>query len=202
MWKSEMMTKPRPTMFKFIAIIDKSQIIREGLTALLRNNDLCQRIGSLEHPDEWLPAFHDIEPDLLIINPELWQNEAKRLAHIDKKTIIVGLIYQYCDRETLSQFDDTIYITDTGETIVNKLRKLQKHTKLPVAQNLSIREKDVLKLLLQGFSNKEVADKLAISIHTVIAHRKNIIEKTGIRSLPGLAVYAILNNISDMEEIG
>ncbi|MDR0814116.1 MAG: hypothetical protein LBN37_00020 [Bacteroidales bacterium] len=47
-----------------------------------------------------------------------------------------------------------------------------------------------------------MATKLVISVHTAIAHRKNIIEKTGIRSLPGLAVYAILNNISDMEDIG
>jgi DNA-binding NarL/FixJ family response regulator len=190
-------------MFKFIAIIEKSHIIREGLTVLLRGNNICQRIGSLEHPDEWLPAFKDIEPDLVIINPDLWQkSEGKRPGPIGTKTNIVGLIYQYCDKETLMQFDETIYITDSDEVIVNKLLKLQKQAKLPTMQNLSAREKDVLKLLLHGLSNKEVAEKLTISIHTAIAHRKNIIEKTGIRSLPGLAVYAILNNISDMEEIG
>ncbi|MDR3094268.1 MAG: LuxR C-terminal-related transcriptional regulator [Bacteroidales bacterium] len=189
-------------MFKFIAIIDKSHIIREGLAALLRNNNLCQRIGSLEHPDEWLPAFKDAEPDLVITNPGLWQkSDSKRWGHSSEKSI-VGLIYQYCDREMLAQFDETIYITDSDETIVNKLRHLQKHNKPPATQSLSAREKDVLKLLLQGLSNKEVATKLVISVHTAIAHRKNIIEKTGIRSLPGLAVYAILNNISDMENIG
>ena len=99
-------------------------------------------------------------------------------------------------------FDETIYITDSDEAIINKLRHTQKHSndnsENPV---LTVREKDVLRLLLQGYSNKEVADKLVISTHTVIAHRKNIVEKTGIRSLPGLAVYAILNNISDIEQI-
>jgi DNA-binding NarL/FixJ family response regulator len=191
------------TMFKFIAVIDKSHIIREGMTALLRNNNLCQRIGSLEHTDEWSPAFKDAEPDLVIINPDLWQrSEGKKPGRINENAIIVGLIYQYCDKETLAQFDETIYITDSDEVIVNKLLHLQKQHKPPATQSLSAREKDVLKLLLQGLSNKEVAEKLILSIHTVIAHRKNIIEKTGIRSLPGLAVYAILNNISDMEEIG
>ncbi|GHU89316.1 hypothetical protein FACS1894155_06040 [Bacteroidia bacterium] len=58
-----------------------------------------------------------------------------------------------------------------------------------------------MRLLLRGQSNKEVADHLSISPHTVVSHRKNIIEKTGIRSLSGLAVYAILNNIADMEDL-
>ncbi|MDR0814115.1 MAG: hypothetical protein LBN37_00015 [Bacteroidales bacterium] len=124
-------------MFKFIAIIDKSHIIREGLTVLLRGANLCQRIGSLEHPDEWSPAFKDAEPDLVIINPDLWQKgEGKRGGHISEKTIIVGLIYQYHDKEMLAQFDETIYITDSGETIVNKLRHLQKHNKPPATQSL------------------------------------------------------------------
>jgi DNA-binding NarL/FixJ family response regulator len=190
-------------MFKLISIIDKSHIIREGMAALLHNYNICQRIGNLEHLDEWQLAFKDIEPDLVIINPDLWmREESKRRKRISEKTIIVGLIYQYCDKETLAQFDETIYITDSDEVIVNKLCNLQRQSKTPVTQSLSTREKDVLKLLLQGLSNKEVAEKLIISTHTVIAHRKNIIEKTGIRSLPGLAVYAILNNISDMDEIG
>ena len=192
-------------MFKLIAVIDESHIIREGMAALLRNNNICQRIGSLEELKEWRLAFKDIEPDMVIINPNLWpKGESKKLKakyHISDKPIFVGIIYQFCDRETLAQFDETIYITDSDETILNKLRNLKKQngetTKL-----LTAREKDVLKLLLQGFSNKEAANKLIISTHTVIAHRKNIIEKTGIRSLSGLAMYALLNNISDMEQIG
>lgn len=190
-------------MFKLIAIIDKSHIIREGLAALLRHNGICQRIGSLEQVDEWPSAFKDAKPDLLIVNPDEWlKGDPKQRVHISEKTTVVGLVYHYYDKETLVQFDETVYITDSDEVIVNKLRNLKQHGKTSARQNLSEREKDVLKLLLQGFSNKEVADKLIISTHTVIAHRKNIVEKTGIRSLAGLAVYAILNNICEMEQIG
>ncbi|MFW5781575.1 MAG: response regulator transcription factor, partial [Bacteroidota bacterium] len=60
---------------------------------------------------------------------------------------------------------------------------------------LSERETDVLVQLLKGLSNKEIAEKLHISKHTVISHRKNIVEKTGIKSLPGLTIYAISKKI-------
>ncbi|HPD95360.1 MAG TPA: helix-turn-helix transcriptional regulator, partial [Tenuifilaceae bacterium] len=65
--------------------------------------------------------------------------------------------------------------------------------------DLSKREIDVLKLLAKGFSNKEIADKLNISIHTVMSHRKNIMDKTGIRSLPGLTIFAVTKKIITLE---
>ena len=60
---------------------------------------------------------------------------------------------------------------------------------------LSEREIDVLKLLVAGNANKEIADKLNISTHTVISHRKNISQKTGIKSVSGLTIYAVVKNI-------
>lgn len=73
-----------------------------------------------------------------------------------------------------------------------------------IAENPNIeltdREIDVLRLLLAGNSNKEVADKLNISTHTVISHRKNITSKTSIKSLAGLTIYAIQNGIIEMSD--
>lgn len=66
---------------------------------------------------------------------------------------------------------------------------------------LSAREIDVLKLLVKGLSNKEVANKLFISTHTVMSHRKNISRKLAIKSVAGLTVYAILNGIIDMDDL-
>lgn len=62
---------------------------------------------------------------------------------------------------------------------------------------LSAREKDVLRLLVKGKINKEIADELCISINTVITHRKNITSKTGIKSVSGLSIYALMNGISE-----
>jgi len=66
---------------------------------------------------------------------------------------------------------------------------------------LSDREKEILVSVAQGLLNKEIADKHHISINTVITHRKNITRKTGIKTVPGLTVYAILNNLIDINSI-
>ncbi|MBK8882774.1 MAG: helix-turn-helix transcriptional regulator [Bacteroidales bacterium] len=66
---------------------------------------------------------------------------------------------------------------------------------------LSERETEVLKLLSKGLSNKEIADSLNISIHTVISHRKNLTQKTGIKSQSGLTIYALSNNIISLENL-
>ena len=63
---------------------------------------------------------------------------------------------------------------------------------------LSDREKEVLVQVAKGLLNKEIADKLCISVNTVITHRKNITRKTGIKTTPGLTVYAILNGLVDI----
>lgn len=66
---------------------------------------------------------------------------------------------------------------------------------------LSERESAVLLLLLEGYANKEVADQLHISTHTVITHRKNICKKTGIKSLAGLTIYAIQNGLIEVNDL-
>ena len=66
---------------------------------------------------------------------------------------------------------------------------------------LSDREKEILVSVAQGLLNKEIADRHNISINTVITHRKNITRKTGIKTVAGLTVYAILNNLVDINSI-
>ena len=66
---------------------------------------------------------------------------------------------------------------------------------------LSEREIDVLKAVALGLSNKEIAEKLFISINTVVTHRKNITEKLGIKTIAGLTVYALMNNFISPEEV-
>ena len=67
---------------------------------------------------------------------------------------------------------------------------------------MSNRETEVLVRVAKGMTNKDISDVLNISVHTVITHRKNIVKKTGIKSVSGLTVYALLNNLIDESEIG
>lgn len=70
-----------------------------------------------------------------------------------------------------------------------------------ISETLSTREKDVLKLIVKGFINKEIADKLNISTATVIFHRNNICEKMGTRSISKLTIYAVLSGIVELNDI-
>ncbi|MFH0759247.1 MAG: helix-turn-helix transcriptional regulator [Bacteroidota bacterium] len=65
---------------------------------------------------------------------------------------------------------------------------------------LTPREKTILRLVSMGLTNKQIADQLFLSAHTVITHRKNISGKLGIKSVSGLTIYAIVNNIITIEE--
>lgn len=67
--------------------------------------------------------------------------------------------------------------------------------------DLSVREIEVLVLLTRGFINKEIADRLNISLTTVITHRKNITEKLGIKSLSGLTIYAVMRGYVEPHEL-
>jgi DNA-binding NarL/FixJ family response regulator len=68
-------------------------------------------------------------------------------------------------------------------------------------EQLSDREKDVIVALVQGMTNKEIADHLYISINTVITHRRNIARKLQIHSPAGLTIYAIVNNLVDISSV-
>lgn len=68
-------------------------------------------------------------------------------------------------------------------------------------EELSDREKEVLACVVKGMTNKEVADRLFISLNTVLTHRKNIARKLQIRSVAGLTIYAIVNKLVNLEEV-
>ena len=83
-------------------------------------------------------------------------------------------------------------------------RKSSPRNPYPVTPNpeeLSDRERDVLVQVVRGLSNKEIADVLCISIHTVISHRKNITRKLNIHSTAGLTIYAIVNKLVDLNSL-
>ena len=109
------------------------------------------------------------------------------------------------DDEALRQYDNSISIYDAPVTIVKKLRDAiasREEITEPEGPDLSVREKEILVCVAKGMLNKEIADYYNISIHTVITHRKNITRKTGIKTIAGLTVYALLNNLIDSGSVG
>jgi DNA-binding NarL/FixJ family response regulator len=110
------------------------------------------------------------------------------------------------DAETLQYFDGILDIYDDGRMLPRKILKIvetERQTNGQLSDNveLSEREKEILVALAQGLANKEIADKLHISTHTVISHRKNIVRKTGIKTVSGLTLYALFNNLISQDEL-
>ena len=105
-------------------------------------------------------------------------------------------------------------IYQSEEQLVKDILKLHQHAHhnghpaeaipppMPVIEHeLSAREIEVLVLITKGLINKEIADKLNISLTTVITHRKNITEKLGIKSVSGLTIYAVMNGYVEADRI-
>lgn len=97
-------------------------------------------------------------------------------------------------------------VKDSQELILEQIQNLfasETNNCLPgeTSKDLSLREVEVLQLIVKGITNKEIADKLNISLNTVLTHRKNITSKLGIKTVSGLTFYAIMNGLISGEEI-
>ena len=69
-----------------------------------------------------------------------------------------------------------------------------------IEDELSEREKDVVRLICQEFTNKEIAEKLFISQRTVESHRQRIIDKLGVKNTVGIVIYAVINDIFNVDK--
>ncbi len=190
-----------------IGIVEPSQLVFEGLSGLLLKSGQHYQVFKIEDIDEILASIGEYELNLVIVNPVQLYNRAKVFKHIRKSTQVkwAALVYSFFDTETLLNFDDIIRVTDTPEAIIDTINKIAgtDSTDNDNAQqeSLSERETEVLVQLVNGLSNKEIADKLNISIHTVISHRKNITQKTGIKSQSGLTIYALSNKVISLDNL-
>ena len=184
-----------------IAVIEPSQIIFEGLSNILlkfKKNFYIYRFSDLE---ELKKSGSKLDFSIALLNPSAVQNkmaEFVRLKNSITGIMWIGLIYSYFDNDLLQKFDDTLSINSSPDQIFSKIGQGNSPAKNQF-EELSEREIEVLTQMVAGLSNKEIADKLNISIHTVISHRKNITEKTGIKSLSGLTIYAITKKIIPLE---
>lgn len=105
------------------------------------------------------------------------------------------------DLATHCAIEDNILLPAVRQLEKKRPLKQEKTLTIQDTEPLSEREKDVLIELVKGLSNKEIADALNISIHTVITHRKNITRKLNIHSPAGLTIYAIVNNLVDINNL-
>ena len=181
-----------------VLIVEPSEVIIEGLKAILQDQIRFKVLEPVTDADRLAERIIASRPDILLINPTV-VNDVTALPGKQDMTI-VALVYQYMSRDALKNYDAMVDIRDSRAAIVEILAQASPDESRSVHSNyeLTKRETAVLVQLAQGKTNKEIADALNVSVHTVISHRKNITHKTGIKSVAGLTVYAMLNNLRDL----
>lgn len=191
-----------------IAIIDSNTLSLLGLKQLLLNVlpimtiDTYGSFAELESndPEQY---FHYFVSMNIVISNRIFFSKRRR------KTIVLTLSLN--DTSQLSEFH-SLCINQPEQQLVRSLLMLEQHAhaggrNLPpmprVLQQkiLSDREIEVMALIVQGHINKEIADQLNISLSTVITHRKNIMDKLGMKSVSALTIYAVMHGYVDINKI-
>ena len=194
---------------KKVLLIMPSKIVARGIESVLGELGEFRVEGILTDLSRTSEAhLKNMDVDVIIIDPCVFDYVSRgsgrsRIAEYSDAAV-VALQTIPMDAEDFKTYDGAVNIFDDPVTIVMKLREAcSSHQENPEAEShdLSAREKEILVCVAKGMLNKEIADVCNLSIHTVITHRKNITRKTGIKTVAGLTVYALLHNLIDSNSI-
>lgn len=202
-------------------IVDDHRILRDGIKALLREMKNVELVGEASNGMELLPLLHDCKVDLILMDinmPKMNGIEATRealkicpsvkiivlsmhddITHYDAMVqlgvdgfLLKESNYDELENAIESVFDGRPYFSQ--ELLLKLLRAKRENSSIQISQ----REKDVLKLICQGLSTAEIADKLFLSVSTIEKHRAELLVKTNSPNSTALAVFAIKNNLVDL----
>lgn len=191
-----------------VAVAETSVIVRSGVVAVLKRlPDLAVQSVEITSMEGLQNCMQGHQPDILVINPSFggWFNvEEFRTNYPQASTRCVSLLCSVTDTNLLKGYDESIALYDDMETLNKKLVQLMNITQDEIdseQETLSQREKEIICCVVRGMTNKETAEKLFLSIHTVITHRRNIARKLQIHSPAGLTIYAIVNKLVELSEV-
>lgn len=194
---------------KKVFIIIPSIVIARGLESIFADMGEFRAAGIISDLSRVNGGrLKNVDADIVLLDPSVFSAESRANARavIAEYTDapVVAIESALMDEESLRQYDAVISIFDSPAEIVKKMRGAMAASGEAAktdGDELSSREKEILVGVATGMLNKEIADKYNISVYTVITHRKNITRKTGIKTVAGLTVYALLNNLIDINSI-
>ena len=208
-----------------IFLADDHQIFRESIHLLLSFEEDMEVVGEASNGGDVIHAMDKAEADLILMDVSMHGLngiETTRLvkqAHPNVKVLILSMnsnsqqILQALEAgvdgyllKTVGKNEvlrairalnegNSYYCKEVTAIIVQELGKKNKPHKIGKGDVLSAREIEILKLIAQEFSNPEIAKQLFISVRTVESHRRNILDKLGVKNTAGLVRYAIENEL-------
>lgn len=192
-----------------IALIEPSDIVCAGIKSMLATTDEFDIVSTSADLRQWSAAPKASSADIILVNPSVADRHGRanlrQLLSVRPETVLSALVYGYFSQDELNQYDCVVDVEDAKDDIAKKLRRAVENKSetetVRESAELSDREKEILTSLVEGHTNKEIASIYNLSVHTVISHRKNISRKTGIKTVSGLTVYALLNNLVKADDV-
>ena len=204
-------------------LVDDHNVVRSGLATFLRAYDDLEIVGEAKNGLEAVHLCHEKQPDVILMDlmmPEMDGIVATQaiLAECPQIKIIAmtsfedeklvqgvlaaGAISYLIKNVTSDELAKAIRDAVSGKPTLspeaaNVLIQANRPTKQPLV-DLTEREQEVLKLVVQGLSNQQIADSLFISITTVKAHISNILSKLGVSSRAEAIAYALKHNLATL----
>ena len=212
-----------------ILLADDHQIMREGLKALLGRRTSIEVIAEAENGIQALSIARKERPDVIVMDiamPDINGIEVTRQLKSELPDIKIIALSMHSDRRFVSEilkagasayvlkhaaFEDlekaikavmigrTFLSADILESVVNDYVSQLSSSEYDAYRQLSDRERQVLQLLAEGNSTKEIAFKLHVSVKTIESHRQNIMNKLGIRTLAGLTKFAVREGLTSLD---
>ena len=191
-----------------IVIAESSDLLYGGIMAILYQSEHEYNVTRLLSFEEIEETLTNKSIEVLIINPILMFGNSKGVKRLKRNypQLLIGCLnMNILDTNTLMVYDFILNIYDSSSQILSVINNQLNLKQLDngdreESEILSDRETEVLLQLIKGHTNKEIADILYISVHTVISHRRNIMIKTGIRSQAGLALYAVSKSLISLDD--
>ena len=210
------------TTFK-ILLVDDHQMFIDGMKSILHKQNIFQVVAEAQDGNEALNILTNQEIDILITDISMPKMSGIELTKIVKQKypeIKVIIVSMHNDRAVVSEIlmaeaegyilkntgkkellDALTKVADNGTFYSNEVLKVMMQTvkterrQIEEIKQLTEREIEILKLIVEEFSSDQIAEKLFISKRTVDTHRTNILNKTNSKTLVGLIKYAVKNGI-------
>jgi DNA-binding NarL/FixJ family response regulator len=211
-----------------IVLADDHQIMREGLRSLVNKESDMEVLAEAEDGRSAVKLARKLQPDVIVMDiamPNLNGVESTRQVLKDVPKVKVVALSMHADKHYVARMleagasgyllkdcafeelvtairtvvADRIYLSPgIADVVVEYMRQLPK-VQAPTAVELTSREREVLQLMAEGKSTKEIAYELKVSVKTIETHRRNIMEKLEVYSVAELTKYAIREGITSLE---
>lgn len=203
-------------------IAEGNLLIREGLSRLFLREQRVELVGAVEATDDLMKLIFKTRPDVLLIDyqsGDFTNTDLMSILRVTPDLKVIG-ITNGCDVQEARRFlaagmhGHILHDCDHSEVIDSVVccargdkffcgKVLEKLNSVAEAEpskgcdpvNISERELEILNLVAEGLTTKQIAERLHLSFHTVMTHRKNMMNKLGINNTAGLIIYAVKENL-------